>query len=129
MTPRRRRRHVGSDDFPHSSLPTTLRFATAAKIAGMDEKKQTFCRICAGFCGLEATVREGRVIEVRGDRNDSQTRGYACIKGLQAPHVHHGPSRLLHPLKRLPDGSFKRIPLEQALDEIATRLSAILRDF
>ena len=54
------------------------------------------------------------------------TWGYACIKGLQAPAQYYGPQRLLHPLKRNPDGHFERIPLEQALDEIGDRLRNII---
>src|SRR3546814_13408668 len=53
------------------------------------------------------------------------TRGYACFKGLQAKESHHGPNRLLHPLKRNAEGGYDRIPLEQALDEIAEKVSAI----
>lgn len=91
--------------------------------------EKSYCRLCSGLCGTRVTIDDAdRIVEVHGDREHPMTMGYACIKGLQAPHVHHGPSRLLHPLKRLPDGSFQRIPLEQALDEMATRLSAILRD-
>jgi anaerobic selenocysteine-containing dehydrogenase len=33
---------------------------------------------------------------------------------------------LLHPMKRMPNGEFQRIPLETALDEIAERLGSIL---
>lgn len=67
-----------------------------------------------------------RIVAVRGDKEHPLTRGYACIKGLQAAEAHHGPGRLLHPQMRMDDGSFVRIPLEQALDEIAGRLKHIL---
>ena len=40
----------------------------------------------------------------------------------------NGPARLLHPLKRQPDGSFARIPLETALDEIAAKLGEIIAE-
>ena len=49
-----------------------------------------------------------------------------CFKGLQAEEAHHGPQRLLRPLKRQPDGSFEEIESEQALDEIADRLREIV---
>lgn len=91
--------------------------------------EKSYCRLCAGMCGTLVSIDENdRVIDVRGDKDHVMTSGYACIKGLQGPHIHHGPSRLLHPLKRMPDGQFARIPLEQALDEIAAKLSDIRRD-
>jgi anaerobic selenocysteine-containing dehydrogenase len=92
----------------------------------MRSQKAT-CRLCGGVCGTVVTVDEQeRVVDVRGDHEHVMTMGYACIKGLQAPHIHHGPARLLHPQKRLPDGTFVAIPLTQALDEIAAKLQGIL---
>lgn len=89
--------------------------------------EKSYCRLCSGLCGMLVSIDDDqRVVDVRGDHDHPMTMGYACIKGLQAPHVHHGESRLLHPLKRMPDGRFEPIPLEQALDEIAERLRAIL---
>lgn len=63
-----------------------------------------------------------RIVDTRGDQSHPMTSGYACIKGLQVEAIHHGPQRLLHPLKRQPDGRFAQIKLEQALDEIAQRI-------
>jgi anaerobic selenocysteine-containing dehydrogenase len=87
---------------------------------------KSFCRICGAFCGVKLTLDDNdRIVDIRGDRDHPMTRGYACFKGLQAENAHHGPERLLHPLKRLPDGRFEQIPFEQALDEIAARLQSI----
>jgi anaerobic selenocysteine-containing dehydrogenase len=63
-----------------------------------------------------------QIVRAIGDRDDLMTQGYACIKGLHAPAALYGEDRILHPLKRQPDGSFARIPLETALDEIALKL-------
>ena len=88
----------------------------------------SFCRICLGHCGVVLTLDErDRLVSVRGDHEDSQTLGYACFKGLQSAAAHNSDDRLLHPLKRMPDGSFQQIGLEQALDEIAAKLDAIRR--
>ncbi|HLG89941.1 MAG TPA: molybdopterin-dependent oxidoreductase [Alphaproteobacteria bacterium] len=87
----------------------------------------SFCRICMGHCGVVLTLDEqDRLVGIRADREDPQTLGYACFKGLQSVEAHNSPDRILHPLKRMPDGSFVRIPLEQALDEIADKIRAIL---
>jgi anaerobic selenocysteine-containing dehydrogenase len=95
-------------------------------MAGTREAR-SFCRICSGYCGMILEIDEaGRIVAARGDKAHPLTRGYACIKGLQAPEAHNGPSRLRHPLKRLPDGSFARIPLDQALDEIGAKLAALV---
>ncbi len=93
----------------------------------MASEHVSFCRICSGGCGIRMTVEEdGRISSMRGDPDNEMTRGYACFKGLQGEAAHHGPARRLHPLKRQPDGSYVRIALEQALDEIAARIGAIV---
>lgn len=84
---------------------------------------RSFCRICSAHCGMVLTIDEGnRIVSIRGDKDQPLSRGYACFKGLQAEEAHHGPARLLRPLKRMADGSLAEIPLEQALDEIADRV-------
>lgn len=87
----------------------------------------SFCRICMGSCGTIVTLDENRrLAAIRGDRDDPQTWGFACFKGLRAAEAHNHPERILHPLKKMPDGSFVRIGVEQALDEIAERLRTII---
>ena len=54
------------------------------------------------------------------------SRGYACFKGLHSHEAQYSPERLLHPLKRQPDGTFARISIEQALDEIAAKMKVII---
>ena len=87
----------------------------------------TFCRICPGGCGIRLDVDEqNRIQSIHGDKANPLTKGYACFKGLQAAESHYHPERLLHAQKRLPDGGFASIPLEQALDEIAAKMSALI---
>ena len=89
----------------------------------------SFCRICSAGCGAKLTVDEtGRISRIVGDDQSELSSGYMCFKGLQSPAALNDPSRLLHPLKRQPDGSYTEIPLEQALDEIAEKLGRILSE-
>ena len=84
---------------------------------------RSFCRICTGGCGVRLKIDgNDRIVHIQGDRDQPMSKGYVCFKGLQADEAHHGPARLLKPLKRQADGSFREIGLEQALDEIAEKL-------
>jgi anaerobic selenocysteine-containing dehydrogenase len=89
---------------------------------------RTYCRICSAHCGMILAIDDSlnKIVDIRGDKENPMSRGYVCFKGLQAEEAHHGPSRLLRPLKRQPDGSYAQIGSEQALDEIADKLRAIL---
>jgi anaerobic selenocysteine-containing dehydrogenase len=93
-------------------------------------ERKSFCRICFGTCGLLVRLDENRrVVGVRGDPDHVLTSGFACSKGVTAGELHNSDRRLLRPLKRLGDGSFVEIGVEQAFDEIAERLKAsVARD-
>jgi anaerobic selenocysteine-containing dehydrogenase len=91
-------------------------------------KARSFCRICSAHCGMVLTIDEetNRIVSIKGDKESPLSAGYVCFKGLQAEEAHHGPARLLRPLKRQPDGSYAEIASETALDEIAERMAGIL---
>jgi anaerobic selenocysteine-containing dehydrogenase len=91
--------------------------------------KKSFCRLCPAFCAIEVDVEDGRVVDVRGDRTNPMSRGYTCIKGRQLPFEVHSPARLRSSLKRQPNGEFRPIANEVAMDEIATQLEQIIRQY
>jgi anaerobic selenocysteine-containing dehydrogenase len=87
----------------------------------------SFCRICSGGCGTRLTIGpDERILSIRGDKDNPLTQGYACFKGLQAHEAHNHPQRLLTAMKRQPDGSHAPIPSEQALDEVAAKLTELM---
>src|SRR4051812_27310597 len=89
----------------------------------------TFCRICEAHCGMVATVEDGRVTQLRPDAEHPLSSGYACPKGIAMTEVQNDPDRVLHPLKRRPDGSFERVSWEAAMADIGARLGALRDDF
>jgi anaerobic selenocysteine-containing dehydrogenase len=92
----------------------------------MSETRIGICKVCWACCPIEVTIENGRAIKVVGDRQSPLYAGYTCPKGRAMPEGHYGPSRVLHPQKRMPDGSYQSIPMRQAIDEIAARLHAII---
>ena len=91
----------------------------------MVETKKSFCRFCHVFCGVEVDIDDGRVITVRGDKDNEVTRGYTCQKGrAESERIHH-PDRLLAPRRRDGD-AWTTLPKRQALDEVSERLGDII---
>ncbi|WP_249146121.1 molybdopterin-dependent oxidoreductase [Gordonia sp. SCSIO 19800] len=86
----------------------------------------TFCRICSATCGLIATVANGEVTRVVGDREHPLSAGYACHKGLNSFRHATSPDRILRPLVRDPEGGFRTVTAEEAVDFAASRLRTIL---
>ena len=87
---------------------------------------KSFCRVCLNACALKVSVDDGRVTRVEGDPDNPLFKGYTCIKGRSQPDFLYHPERLVHSLKRMPDGRFVKISVETAMDEIAERLQAIV---
>ena len=88
----------------------------------------SFCRICHSACPILVEVEDGIAVKVSGDSTSEIYHGYTCVKGRALPEQHVHPDRILHSLKRQPDGTFARIATEQAMDEIAAKLSQILEE-
>lgn len=83
---------------------------------------------CPDTCALISTVRDGRVIKVRGNPDHPATDGVLCHKVSRYPERLYHPDRLTTPLKRVGAkgaGRFAPVCWDEALDAIATRLKPI----
>ena len=76
------------------------------------------------------TVESGRATRVAGDPQHPFTRGFLCAKVNRYLDRTYHADRLLHPLRRVGtkgSGQFARVSWDEALAEIAERLTAIAR--
>ena len=93
------------------------------------EKHPFVCRYCGACCPILVSLDDQRVVKVEGDFDVPIYRGYTCPKGRAIPRDHHNPRRLLHSLKRLPDGTHVPISSEQLVEEITEKLSSIIDNY
>lgn len=85
---------------------------------------------CPDTCAMLVTVEGGRAVRVAGDPDHPFTRGFLCTKVNRYVERTYHPDRLLYPLRRVGrkgSGRFARIGWDEALSEIADRLSGIAR--
>lgn len=82
-----------------------------------DAWHKSVCRFCGTGCGLEIGMRDGRIIDVRGDEL-AHNKGVICVKGSMTRALPSVEGRLLRPRIRRGDGF-----LEASWDE-AMRLVA-----
>lgn len=86
------------------------------------EKVKTVCGMCSRqSCGVEVTVQNGKVIDIKGNREFPTNNGALCTKGLAAKELLYDPHRLKHPLMKVADG-WKTVSWDEALNVIASRL-------
>jgi anaerobic selenocysteine-containing dehydrogenase len=83
---------------------------------------------CPDTCAMLVTVEDGVATEVKGDPDHPTTAGVLCTKVSRYVERTYHPDRLLTPMRRVGkkgEGKFEPISWEQALDEIAARLTPI----
>ena len=90
--------------------------------------KNVVCTSCDGFCPVAAKVEDGRVVKVT-TRDHPILKDVICMKGAYAPKHFAHPDRILYPLKRVGargDGQWQQVTWDEAMDDIAERLQAVI---
>lgn len=76
------------------------------------------------LCGMLAEVRDGKLVGVKGDEENPDSRGFLCIRGQATPEIFENPARLLQPLVRdRRSDEFRRATWDEALDRIAASIA------
>ncbi len=95
--------------------------------------KKTVCPLdCPDCCGLIATIRDGKVVALHGDKEHPYTNGFTCRKIRRYPERLYSDHRVKYPQLRIgPKGSgeFKRIGWDEALDICADRLAGVAKEY
>lgn len=88
----------------------------------------TACQFCNANCRMHVGVKEGRVVEIRGEEKDPVQDGKLCIKADLMPQLVQNEQRLTTPLRRVAgkkgsaDSRFRAVSWDEALDTIARKL-------
>ncbi|MBT4161342.1 MAG: molybdopterin-dependent oxidoreductase [Gammaproteobacteria bacterium] len=92
----------------------------------MTTSHKTFCRYCHAYCPMVAEVENGKVLSVKPDTDNEMYGGYTCIKGRQLVEQMYQPQRLTKCRVKNADGEFVDISSEEAMDQIAEKVKAIV---
>ncbi len=85
------------------------------------------CNLCEAICGLAIEHEDGKILGIRGDRDDPFSRGHICPKAVALKDVYEDPDRLRHPVRREGD-RFVEVSWEEAFTDIGQRLRAIRKE-
>ncbi|MBR4575355.1 MAG: molybdopterin-dependent oxidoreductase [Lachnospiraceae bacterium] len=86
----------------------------------------TMCEICTRGCGIDAYVKDGKIIKVEGTKGNPTGFGYLCQKGQGTRSYIYREDRIKTPLKRVGkrgEGKFVPITWDEAYKEIAEKLN------
>jgi predicted molibdopterin-dependent oxidoreductase YjgC len=89
-----------------------------------DKRVVTTCPYCGVGCSIELRVRENRIIGAGAGVPNSVNGHSLCVKGRFGLDFVHHPDRLTRPLVRR-EGELVEVSWEEAVDHVASRLSAI----
>lgn len=92
-----------------------------------DLRKTTCNRDCPDACGIVATVEDGRVVRLDGDRDHPITRGFLCYRTSHFLPMQYSRQRLTTPLLRK-NGALTPVEWDEVLDFLAERLLAIRKE-
>ncbi len=92
-----------------------------------DGKHFRACNLCEAICGLEITVANGAIADLRGDPLDPLSHGHVCPKGNALIDLHADPDRLKTPVRRTGE-TWAPIAWDDAFDLVADRLKAIVAE-
>lgn len=82
------------------------------------------CNLCEAICGLAIEHEDGKILGIRGDKEDPFSRGHICPKAVALKDVYEDPDRLRHPVRR--EGArFVAVSWDEAFADIGKRLRAI----
>lgn len=84
-------------------------------------------RDCPDACSIVATVEDGRVTKLQGDKAHPITQGFLCPRTSRFLDTQYSPERLTTPLVRR-GGRLEPASWDEALDLCAERLTAIRRE-
>lgn len=93
---------------------------------------KSVCRSCHGGCGVLMHVKAGVLTDVKGDPDSPLNKGRLCPIGASTKDIVYHPDRLKYPMRRIGErqsGKWERITWDEALDEIAEKLTAIKKEF
>ncbi|MBW1799344.1 MAG: molybdopterin-dependent oxidoreductase [Deltaproteobacteria bacterium] len=107
--------------------------ADARDIENGIEIKKTICAICNPHthCGIDAHVRDGRVIKVEGSKAHPHSEGTLCSKGSASRQYIYHKDRIHTPLMRKGNrgsGEFVPITWDEAMDRISHRLLKLKKE-
>ncbi|MBI2467117.1 MAG: molybdopterin-dependent oxidoreductase [Candidatus Rokubacteria bacterium] len=79
------------------------------------------------LCGMLVEVEDGRLLAVKGDPDNPDSRGFLCVRGQASQEIIGNPKRLLHPLvrDRRTDDAWRRATWDEALERIVAAMRQV----
>ncbi len=88
------------------------------------QKHYRSCNLCEAVCGITIEHQEGKIISIKGDKDDPFSKGHICPKAVSLQDIYNHPERLKQPLQRTKSG-WKQISWQDAYLITAEKIKEI----
>ena len=88
---------------------------------------KSVCRYCGVGCGVMIGKKNGKVIAVKGDKENTINNGHLCVKAFYLHKAIYSKTRLQHAMIKR-DGKFEEVSVDEALDYVAKKFNQIRKD-
>ena len=89
---------------------------------------KTVCMLCFQVCGIDAYVKDGKLIKVEGMEKHPFSCGVVCPRGRHLPHYVYSTERLKYPMKKK-GCDWSRVSWDEALSTIANKLQQVKSEY
>lgn len=90
------------------------------------------CEMCFWRCQLVGKLRDGKLVKLEGNSKSIDNGASICARGNAGVKLLYDPDRLKYPMKNIGKRGapvWKRISWEEALNECATRLQGVIKQY
>ena len=97
-----------------------------------DRVVKTFCEMCFWKCGVDAHVRNGKVVKLTGQKDHPLSNGKLCPRGAGGLGLLYDPDRLKHPLIREKVNGkqiFRKATWEEAISVVGDNVQRLGQEF
>ncbi|MGL1930901.1 MAG: molybdopterin-dependent oxidoreductase [Desulfotalea sp.] len=96
-------------------------------------KEKTICPLdCPDTCGIIASIENGKIVSLTGDKEHPYTNGFICRKMRAYPDRYYSSERILYPQVRVGkkgEGKFRQVSWDEALELCAKHLLKVKEEF
>ncbi len=102
----------------------------STKKASIDKQETHYrtCNLCEAMCGIEIVTSGTQILSIKGDKQDTFSRGHICPKATALQDLHEDPDRLRQPVEKV-NGEWKEISWEAAFEKTVSYINAVQKKY
>ncbi len=86
------------------------------------------CNLCEAMCGIEVVTEGSTILSIKGDKQDTFSRGHICPKATALKDLYEDPDRLRQPIEKI-NGQWHEISWEEAFTKTSAYLKAVQQKY